>query len=113
MSGTYLLLTPVSLSSQEEAYRHAMKAWGLSEATPVERIRFLLEESTETLLKLPPNAPITATIDKDLITSGGLFHEIEDPRCSQPVGKTWCRDILIGDAAADESAKLLGDCPFV
>jgi hypothetical protein len=103
MSGTYLLLSPVSLDVQERSYQEAMKFWGLSDKNPEERIRFLLEAPADMLLKLPPSSLVATTLDNDLIPSRGSFNEVKCSQSIDPLGKSWCQDILIGDASADVS----------
>lgn len=104
MSGTNLLMIPFSLSVHEQGYQDAMKAWGLADAPPEERIKALLERPAQDLIaNLPPTVPIGLAVDGNLIPSMPTFEEIGDKGKSYPKGKTWCKELLIGDAQIDVS----------
>lgn len=102
MSGTNLLMIPFPLSVHEQGYEDAMKAWGLADATPEERIKALLERPAQDLIsKLPPTVSIGFAVDGDLIPTMPTFEEIGDKGKSYPKGKTWCKELLIGNAQID------------
>ncbi|KAL1987849.1 hypothetical protein VTN96DRAFT_2252 [Rasamsonia emersonii] len=104
MSGTNLLMIPFPLSVHEQGYEDAMKAWGLADATPEERIKALLERPAQDLIsKLPPTVSIGFAVDGDLIPTMPTFEEIGDKGKSYPKGKTWCKELLIGNAQIDIS----------
>jgi hypothetical protein len=104
MSGTNLFATPLPLSVHEQGYQDAIKAWGLADKTPEERIKALLETPAQDLItKLPPSVPTALAIDGDLIPNGPTFAEIGDKAKPYPKGHIWCKELLIGDAQIDVS----------
>ncbi|KAL2222273.1 putative carboxylesterase [Thermoascus aurantiacus ATCC 26904] len=104
MSGTYLLVQPLPYSVHEEGYRQAMKALGLENATPEERIKALLETPPQDLIsKIPPSVPVAPAVDGDLIPSALTYAQTADKTEKTLKAKAWCKDLLIGDAQIDAS----------
>lgn len=104
MSGTYLLVQPLPYSVHEEGYRQAMKALGLENATPEERIKALLETPPQDLIsKIPPSVPVAPAVDGDLIPSALTYAQTADKTEKTLKAKAWCKDLLIGDAQIDVS----------
>ncbi|PCH02393.1 Carboxylesterase, type B [Penicillium occitanis (nom. inval.)] len=105
MSGQNILLTPLPYEVHEQGYQTAIKAWGFDKLSPEERIKAILESpAAELVEKMPPNVAPNFAIDGDLIPNPPTFAQISDKSAaSYPVGKSWCKQILIGDAQHDTS----------
>ncbi|KAL2004006.1 hypothetical protein VTN02DRAFT_1069 [Thermoascus thermophilus] len=104
MSGTFLLMTPLPYSVHEDGYQQAMKALGLEKATPEERVKALLETPPQDLIsKIPPSVPMLPALDGDLIPSALTYAQTADKSQQTLKAKSWCKDLLIGDAQIDAS----------
>lgn len=104
MSGTYLLLPPLDHNLQEENYKSAIAALGLTNKTVEERIKLLLETpAQEVISKLPPSIALVPAIDGDLVPAGLSFSRTADSGSNLLKGNKWCKELLIGDAQIDVS----------
>lgn len=103
MSGQNILLTPLPYEVHEKGYKTAIKAWGFDTLSPEERIKAIIESpAAELVAKIPPNVAPNFAIDGDLIPNPPTFAEISDKSAAgYPAGKSWCKEILIGDAQHD------------
>ena len=103
MSGQNILLTPLPYEVHEQGYQTAIKAWGFDKLSPEERIKAIIESpAAELVEKMPPNVAPNFAVDGDLIPNPPTFAQISDKSAvSYPVGKSWCKEILIGDAQHD------------
>lgn len=105
MSGTWFLTGPLSYESHEQNYTQAMEALGLSNASVEERIKALLEmPGREVISKVPPSVQSAPAIDGDMALSSATHAQTADKDSTVPKGKSWCRDLMIGDAEMDVSA---------
>ena len=102
LSGTCLALQPLPYVAHEANYEKAIAALGLSDLTPEERIKTLLEIPGEELVaKLPPSVMHAVAVDGDLVLPGANFHELAKPESDFLAGKEWCQDLLIGGLEFD------------
>lgn len=102
MSGTYFLTEPLSYEIHEQNYRQATAALGLSNATTEERLSVLLETpGQEFLSKIPPSILSAPAIDGDMVLSAATHAQTADKSSNIPKGKSWCRELMIGDAQTD------------
>ncbi|CRG83911.1 hypothetical protein PISL3812_01267 [Talaromyces islandicus] len=105
MSGTNLLISPMSLAVHEQGYKAAIQAWGLEGLSPEDRFKAILDTpASELVAKLPPSLPIGLAADGDAISTPPSFAGISDRSSSGYLqGSSWCEEILIGDAQHDTS----------
>ncbi|OJJ88268.1 putative carboxylesterase [Aspergillus glaucus CBS 516.65] len=104
MSGSFFLLPALPYDVHEENYKQAIAALGLENATPEERIRFLLETPGQDLIgKLPPSVRFVPAFDGDIVPSGVTYTQVGDKGANVPRGKTWCDSLLVGDTQMDTS----------
>ncbi|EED13169.1 carboxylesterase, putative [Talaromyces stipitatus ATCC 10500] len=105
MSGTNILMYPLPYVLHERNYETAIKAWGLDKLSPEDRVKAIIESpAAELVAKLPPSVAPSFAVDGDLIPNPPTFAQISDKStASYPVGKSWCKEILIGDAQHDSS----------
>jgi hypothetical protein len=76
----------------------------LSDATPEERLKALLETPVQDLVaKIPPSALTAPAVDGDIVPSDVSFEEVGKQDSNVPRGKSWCQDLMIGDAELDVS----------
>jgi hypothetical protein len=105
MSGTPIMLKPLSHAASEEAYEGVMKAFGLENASVEERIEHLQNMTPEELVRLTPmSIPLVPFMDGDIITAmtsfKGLAKSDEDLKAEVP-GRKWCEGLMIGDCQHD------------
>ncbi|KAL4803413.1 Alpha/Beta hydrolase protein [Aspergillus unguis] len=104
MSGTYLLSQPLPYDAHEENYQKAIEALGLSEASPEQRVKALLETpGADIIAKLPPSILSSPAIDGDIVRSAPSHAQTSSVTSNTPPGKNWCQDLLVGDAQMDAS----------
>ncbi|KAL4898094.1 Alpha/Beta hydrolase protein [Aspergillus ambiguus] len=104
MSGSYFLMQCLPYDVHEKNYQQAIAALGLTNASPDERVKTLLEMPGQDLIgKLPPSVLAAPAVDGDMVSSVGSFAETADRSSSVPKGKEWCKDLMIGDAQMDAS----------
>lgn len=103
MSGQNILTTPLPYEVHENSYEMAIKAWGFDKMSREERIKAIIESpAAELVEKMPPNVSPSFAVDGDLIPTPPTFAQISDKSStSYPMGKSWCKEILIGDAQHD------------
>ncbi|KAL4901411.1 hypothetical protein BDW74DRAFT_187648 [Aspergillus multicolor] len=104
MSGTYFLSQPLPYEAHEQNYQKAISALGLSDASPKERIKALLETpGGEIVSRLPPTILSSPAIDGDIVPSAPSHAQVGDTNSDVPKGKNWCHDLMVGDAQMDAS----------
>ncbi|KAJ5982992.1 hypothetical protein N7481_005091 [Penicillium waksmanii] len=104
MSGTSLLSKAITYEEHEKNYNDAMVALGLSNSSPAERVKAILEmPASELISRLPPSISPTPAVDSDIVIPGATYAEIGNSESTLIPGKAWCSDLLIGDAEADAS----------
>lgn len=117
MSGSFFLLPALPYDVHEENYQQAIAALGLTNATPEERIRVLLETPGQDLIgKLPPSVRFVPALDSDIVPSGVTHVQVGDKGGNVPRGKTWCDSLLVGDTQMDVSytpERELTRCPLL
>ncbi|KAL2856175.1 Alpha/Beta hydrolase protein [Aspergillus pseudodeflectus] len=104
MSGTYFLTQPLPYEAHEQNYQKAVSALGLSGAAPEVRIKALLEIPAEDIVsRLPPSILAVPAVDGDIVPSAPSRAETGRSNSSEPRGKNWCHELMIGDAQMDAS----------
>ncbi|KAJ4296317.1 hypothetical protein N0V90_006362 [Kalmusia sp. IMI 367209] len=103
--GAVLLFKPLPEAVTEDAYQKVIKAFGLAEKSPEERIKALLTISVDDLwLKVPPGTPLIPAIDNDIIPGVPTFPIVsslsDDPQFPIP-GRKWCAGLMIGESKLD------------
>jgi carboxylesterase type B len=101
MSGTPLMLKPLTIPATEMAYDIIMKELGLDNASTKERIQRLQAIGPGELVeKTPLTVPLVPFVDNDLIFSETTFKELKHGH--SPVSECqWCEDLIIGDCQHD------------
>ncbi|EAW06756.1 putative carboxylesterase [Aspergillus clavatus NRRL 1] len=108
MSGTSLLIQPLPCDVHEQNYQQAISALRLADLSPQERIQALLKiPGKELLAKIPPSVLSAPAIDEDMVLSFPTYTQVASKNSNIPRGKSWCKDILIGDAQMDASIMAL------
>jgi hypothetical protein len=101
MSGTPLMLKPLSPSAAETSYNTVMQALGLEHASTYERIQHLLGMTSQELVeKTPMNIPLSPYMDGDMISETPTFAQLSSGTL-QSLEDTWCKELLIGSCAHD------------
>ncbi|EXJ76404.1 uncharacterized protein A1O5_00912 [Cladophialophora psammophila CBS 110553] len=111
MSGTFFLFKPLPLPVAEVAYQSTLKALGLDQLAPPERLKALLQVPTEQLYaSIQPEIPLFPVADGHLVHRVPTFGQIATQDSSFLPGKFWTQGIMIGDCQFDASifAILLG-----
>lgn len=105
--GAILLFKPIPEAVTETSYSEIIKAFGLEDKSPAERIQALLSLPVDELWqKVPPGTPLTPSIDNDTVpgvaTFPGVSSQSEDTQFPLP-GRKWCSAVMIGDSKLDVS----------
>ncbi|CAK7222510.1 hypothetical protein SEUCBS140593_004923 [Sporothrix eucalyptigena] len=107
LSGSSLLLPPVTADVSEAAYTRTVHALGLEGLSSVERTKALVEGPVTLLYeKITPDIPLLPVIDGDLVHSRPTFETFsQGPSTIKALlpGAAWCRRLFIGDCAFDAS----------
>lgn len=102
MSGTSLLSKAIDYKEHEQNYESAINALGLADMSSSERVAAILEmPASELISKIPPSILTAPAVDGDIISSALTYTEIGILESNILPGKSWCSDLLIGDAEAD------------
>ncbi|KIV94100.1 hypothetical protein PV10_05255 [Exophiala mesophila] len=105
MSGTCLLLRPVSGEVHEAIYQEFCEAQGLDKMPGQERIKAIEElDSFHLFSNTPPSIPPLPMIDGDIVKVALTFDDIEQwstHGSSSIPGLGWCKELLIGDCQMD------------
>ncbi|EUC48463.1 hypothetical protein COCMIDRAFT_87292 [Bipolaris oryzae ATCC 44560] len=101
MSGTPLMLKPMSASAAEASYDSITKALGLEGTSTQERINRLLNISSEELVeKTPMTVPLIPFQDNNILPQTPTFTDLRNNNLS-PLNDTFCEELLIGSCAHD------------
>jgi hypothetical protein len=107
MSGTALMLQPLPAPVADFVYSNVIKSLGAEELSTQERIKKLLDLSSDELATLvPPGLPLLPIVDHEVISGNFNFAEIsskEGPTGVALPGRGWCEELLIGDCQFDVS----------
>ncbi|KAJ5756743.1 hypothetical protein N7533_006286 [Penicillium manginii] len=104
MSGTCLNIKALSYDEHEKNYTAAIAALGLSTSSPDERVKAILDmPGSELIGKLPPSISPSPAVDNDIVLPGVTYAEIGNTQSTLLPGKSWCSNLLIGDAEMDAS----------
>ncbi|KAJ5611260.1 hypothetical protein N7510_007979 [Penicillium lagena] len=104
LSGSFFLIRARLYEAHEGNYQQVIAALGLSDATPEKRLKALLETPVQDLVaKIPPSALTAPAIDGDIVHSDVSFEEVGKQDSNLPCGKSWCQDLMLGDAGQDAS----------
>ncbi|KAF2750997.1 carboxylesteras-like protein [Sporormia fimetaria CBS 119925] len=103
--GAVLLFKPVPPAVAESAYQTIIKALGLADKTPEERIQALLNMPADDLWqKIPPGTPLIPSNDGETVPGVPTFAIVssksDDPRLPLP-GRKWCSALMIGESQLD------------
>ena len=103
--GAVLLFKPLPTVVAESTYQSVIKALGLSDKSPKDRIKSLLSVPADELWqKLPPGAPLTPVADGDTVPGIPTFVNVANPD-SEPgfaiPGRKWCAGLMIGESQLD------------
>ncbi|KAL5371542.1 hypothetical protein DPSP01_014193 [Paraphaeosphaeria sporulosa] len=100
MSGTPMMLKPLSASTAEATYQCIIRALGLQTATVAQRIQRLLTISPEELVeKTPMTAKVAPFLDGDILPEAITFEKLTGGIDSP--GTIWCEELMIGDCQHD------------
>ncbi|OKL57800.1 hypothetical protein UA08_07259 [Talaromyces atroroseus] len=103
MSGTNILMAPISFEAHEKGYDAAIHIWGFDKMSPEDRVKAIIESPAAELVENFPVPPSFA-IDGDMIPTAPTLAQLSDKSAAiYPVGKSWCKELLIGDAQHDSS----------
>lgn len=101
MSGTPLMLKPLSPSAAEASYSSIIQALGLESASTQERINRLLNISPEELVeKTPMGVPLTPFQDNEILFESPTFSRLRNGTLSS-LSNTWREELLVGSCAHD------------
>ncbi len=105
MSGTMLLMAPISVKEADENFQHTLRALGLQENSATKHL--LQMDGQELVGKMVKagtrNAP---TIDDDICPAQFNFESIANERTNIP-GQKWCEAAMIGDCQFDGNIQSL------
>ncbi|OBT82647.1 hypothetical protein VE02_07942 [Pseudogymnoascus sp. 03VT05] len=105
MSGSPLMLPPLSPPVTEFAYAAVIQALELSHLSSAGRVEALLKVPIKTLLeKIPPMVPLMPVIDGTLIPGLSTFAQISSEAIESAFplpGKLWCEALMVGDCQLD------------
>ncbi|KAJ4291030.1 hypothetical protein N0V90_010227 [Kalmusia sp. IMI 367209] len=105
MSGTPIMLKPLSPAEAEDTYKTMMTAFDLDKSSVEERIHYLTSIESERLVeKTPMTARLAPFVDGIMLPRIVTFKSLNsDPESSdeQMPGRKWCKELIIGDAQHD------------
>ena len=105
MSGTPLMLKPISSTAAETAYGTIMKSFGLETVSTEERVRRLIDMSPDEIVaETPTTTPLVPFIDGDIIPMSTTFKSLKQNTADEIPGHRWCEELMIGDCQHDVSA---------
>lgn len=102
-----LLFKPIPPAVTEMAYQTIIKAFGLEQKSPEERIKALLTMPMDDLWqKVPMSAPLIPSVDGDTVPGAPGFDIVssQDHHPDFPMpGRKWCAALMIGESQLDVS----------
>jgi hypothetical protein len=107
--GAVLLFKPIPAEVTESSYQAVIKALGLTDKSPEDRINALLSIPADELWqKVPLGTPIIPSIDGETVPGAPGFASVQsqsdDPRFPMP-GRKWCAALMIGESKLDVSIR--------
>lgn len=110
--GAVLLFKPIPPAVTESAYQTIIKALGLADKSPEDRISALLTMPVDDLWqKIPMGTPLLPSIDGDTVPGAPGFAEVasqsDNPAFPMP-GRKWCSALMIGESQLDVSLPAKG-----
>lgn len=107
MSGNTLMLKPLPPPVAEFVYSSIMQILGLGALSGPERVKALLQIPVEKIIETGASGlPLLPVVDNDSVPCAPTFAQLgsksDDPALSMP-GRTWCKELLIGDCQFDAS----------
>lgn len=103
--GAVLLFKPLPSVVAESTYQGVIKALGLSDKSPEDRIKSLLTVPADELWqKLPPGSPLTPVADGDTVPGIPNFVNVANPDTEPGFsipGRKWCAGLMIGESQFD------------
>ncbi|KAJ4348577.1 uncharacterized protein N0V89_009955 [Didymosphaeria variabile] len=100
MSGTPLMLKPLSLDVAESTYQAIIAALGLNDASVEERIQRLISIAPEELVeKTAMKALLAPFLDDDVLPEAITFEKLASGL--DVPGMKWCEELMIGDCRHD------------
>jgi hypothetical protein len=107
MSGTPIMLKPLSLQVAETSYTAIMKELGLENASAEERIQKLKTIDAEELVeKTPMSVPLLPFLDGEIVPEDATFAKLLSMDHKNMPGMNWCEELMIGDCQHDGSVFL-------
>lgn len=108
--GAVLLFKPIPQAVAEASYQTIVKALGLAEKSPEERIEALLSLPQDDLWqKVPPTAPLLPVLDEETVPGSPDFSIVSSKEDSDKFpmpGRKWCDALMIGESKLDVSCIL-------
>ncbi|KAL5404596.1 hypothetical protein PMIN03_009023 [Paraphaeosphaeria minitans] len=102
MSGTPIMLKPLSVARAEATYESIIEALGLENASVEKRIQRLLTISAEELVeKTPMTARLAPYLDGRILPEAVTFEKLASTM--DILGTKWCKQLMIGDCRHDGS----------
>jgi hypothetical protein len=103
--GAVLLFSPIPPEVTEHAYQTVVKAFGLADKSPEDRIKALLSLPADELWqKVPMGTPLLPAVDGETVPGIPSFETVTSqsihPDFPMP-GKKWCAAVMIGDSQLD------------
>ncbi|KAF1842781.1 alpha/beta-hydrolase [Cucurbitaria berberidis CBS 394.84] len=103
--GATLLFKPIPLAVAESSYQQIIKAFGLADKSPEERIEALLSLPVDDLWqKVPLGALLLPAVDGDTVPGTPDFLTVsskEDNVAFLMPGRKWCNAVMIGESKLD------------
>jgi hypothetical protein len=109
--GALLLFKPIPEEVAEAAYQKVIKAFGLADKSPQDRVKALLTIPVDELWqKVPMGVLLPPSIDGETVPGEPSFLTVasqeDDPRFLIP-GRKWCSALMIGESKLDVGAGFL------
>lgn len=105
--GAVLLFKPIPEAVAESAYENVLRAFGLADKSPKERIEGLLSIPINDLWqKVPLGTPLLPSLDGDTVPGEPSFLTVSSPQDDPAFlipGRKWCAGLMIGESKLDVS----------
>lgn len=101
------MFKPIPEAVAEAAYQNVIKAFGLEDKSPEDRVKALLTIPVDDLWqKVPMGTPLIPSMDGETVPGEPSFLTVaskeDDPRFLIP-GRKWCSALMIGESKLDVS----------
>ena len=105
--GAVLLFKPIAFEAAEPSYQKIIEAFGLTDKSPEERIKALLQIPMDDLWqKVPMGLPLLPTFDGETVPGMPDFEIVssqdDNPAFLMP-GRKWCSALMLGESKLDVS----------